>query len=102
MDTTGNTRTLSSYERRHGVHAGWKARERQEREAVRSVEGQGNVEGARGEDRELAGRVEPRWEEVRLVELVAQQLEPGRNDRAEEGGRTQGRPGNGEEVLTPL
>src|SRR3954470_23230939 len=45
-------------------------REREEREAVRGVEGQGHVEGARGEDRELAGRVEPWREELGVLELV--------------------------------
>ncbi|HYZ75992.1 MAG TPA: hypothetical protein VE596_01340 [Gaiellaceae bacterium] len=40
--------------------------QRQEREAVRRPEEEGHVEGARGEDRQLAGRLEPRREEVRL------------------------------------
>src|ERR671931_2126524 len=70
-----------------------KASERQEREAVREAEGEGDVEGAGGEDRQLAGRLEPRWEEVPFVEL-AEQLLPGRDDRPEEGGRPQGRQGD--------
>src|SRR2546425_7716674 len=57
------------------------------------------VERTCGEDRQLPGRVESRWQEVRFVELVEEQLEPGRDDRAEESRRSQGRQGNGEEVL---
>ena len=76
-----------------------KKRERQEREAVRGAEGQGHVEGARGEDRELARRVEPRRQELRLG-LVAEQLEAGRHDRPEEGGGTQGRSRDREQELT--
>src|SRR5581483_672750 len=60
--------------------------ERQEREAVRGPQGQGHVEGARGEDRELAGLVEQRREIDLTLVVVA-----GRNDGAEEGGRPQGR-----------
>ena len=65
-------------------------RQRQEREAVREAQGQGNVEVARGEDRELARRIEPRRQELR-VGLVAQQLVAGRHHRSEKGGGTQGR-----------
>src|SRR5579884_523122 len=35
-------------------------RERREREAVREAQGEGHVEGAGGEDRQLPGRLEPR------------------------------------------
>ena len=38
-----------------------------------------------------ARRVEPRWEEVRFG-LVPQQLQPGRDDRPEEGRGPQGKP----------
>src|SRR5438445_276575 len=65
------------------------ATERQEREAVREAQGEGDVEGARGEDRELAGRVEPRRQEI-AFELVTVELVAGRHDRAEEGRRPQG------------
>jgi hypothetical protein len=54
------------------------------------LKGKGDVEGARGEDLQLAGRIEPRRQEVRL-ELLAVELEAGRHDRPEEGRRPQGR-----------
>jgi hypothetical protein len=63
------------------------------------LKGEGHVEGARGEDRELAGRVEPRRQEVRLRRL----FEAGRYDRAEEGSGPQGRPRHrAEELGEPL
>src|SRR3954447_12222325 len=74
--------------------------ERQEREAVRSAEGQGNVQGARREDLELPGRVEPWREEVGFVVELVQLVEAGRYDGTEEGSRPQGRQGRREEVLT--
>src|SRR5579884_1057138 len=82
-----------------GVASAVEARERQEREAVREAQGERHVEGARGEDRELPRRLEPRRQEVRLVELLAQQLEAGRHDCAEEGRRPRGRQGNGAQVV---
>jgi CBS domain-containing protein len=82
-----------------GVANAVEERECQEREAVREAQGERHVEGARGEDRELSRRLEPRRQEVGLVELLAQQLEAGRHDRAEEGCRPQGRQGDGAEVV---
>jgi DNA end-binding protein Ku len=70
------------------------AREREEREAVRSPEGQGHVQGAGRPHRQLAGLVEPRRQEVRL----GRQLVPGRHHGPEEGRRPQGRKGDGEEA----
>src|SRR5579862_8689877 len=84
------TSVVSSSTAKGGSHA-WQASERQEREAVREAEGQGDVEGARGEDRELAGRLESRRQEVGLLVVLPEQLEPGRDDRAEESRRPQGR-----------
>ena len=40
---------------------------RQEREAVRGAEGEGDVEGASRTNRELSGRIEPRRQEVSFV-----------------------------------
>src|SRR5207253_1817719 len=85
---------------KEGSRAG-QASKRQEREAVREAEGEGNVEGARGEDRELAGRVEPRRQGVAFV-VVAQQLLAGRDDRPEEGSRPQGRQGDSAQELGGL
>src|ERR1043166_8463654 len=74
--------------------------ERQEREAVRSVEGQGHVEGAGSSDRELAGFIQPRRQELRL-RLIEVLVLARRDDRAEEGRRPQGRQGNrAQEFLT--
>jgi hypothetical protein len=70
--------------------------ERQEREAVRGSEGQGDVEGAGGEDRQLARRFEPRWEEVPFLGL---ELEAGRHHRSEEDRRPQGRPCDSSQVV---
>ena len=50
---------------------------REEREAVRGAQGQGNVQGTRREDRELAWFVEPRRQDV------AQLLEPVASPRSE-------------------
>src|SRR3954454_24379021 len=91
-------RRCNSAETRNGkavTHAGQEL-EREEREAVRGVEGQGHVEGARGEDRQLAGRVEPWREELGVLELG---VVAGRYHRPEEGGRPQGRKGNRPEEL---
>src|SRR5207253_483604 len=74
-------------------------RERQERGAVREAQGKGHVEGAGGEDRELARCLESRRQEVRLLELVPLVLVAGRHDRAEEGGRPQGRQSDGAQEL---
>src|SRR5213078_1960434 len=73
--------------------------ERQEREAVREAEGKGDVEGAGGEDLQLAGLVESRRQEVRL-QLLALELEARRHDRPEEGRGPEGRQGVGPKVLT--
>src|SRR3954452_4382841 len=73
-------------------------RARQEREAVRGAEGQGHVQGAGRKDRQLARRVEPRWEGVAQLELEVQLL-AGRDDRPEEGGRPQGRQGGRRKAL---
>src|SRR5437763_13249691 len=73
-------------------------RQREEREAVRGAEGEGHVEGAGGEDRQLPRRVEPRREGVPQLELE-EQLVTGRDDRAEEGRRPQGRQGDGCKAL---
>src|SRR3954447_4027426 len=71
-------------------------RQRQEREAVRGSEGQGHVEGARGEDREFPERLETRWSEIGLRR---EQLARG-HDRAEEGRGAQGRQGDREQELS--
>src|SRR6188474_2570390 len=63
---------------------------REKREAIRSPEGQGHVQGACRQDRELSGRVEPGREEVRL----GRKSIPRRDDRAEEGRRAEGRQGD--------
>src|SRR5688500_13674524 len=55
------------------------ARERQEREAVRSAEGQGDVQGARREDREFSRRVQP-WRQEVARELLPLVLESGWDD----------------------
>src|SRR4051812_2678568 len=55
-------------------------RQRQEREAVRSPQGQGHVEGARREDLQLPGRVES-W---RQEERLGLEPEAGRDDGTEE------------------
>src|SRR3954452_8662346 len=74
--------------------------QRQEREAVRGAEGQGHVEGARSEDLELRRLVQPRRQEVRLLQLLTQQLVAGRHDCAEESSRPQGRQGSCAQVVT--
>src|SRR5207248_9476915 len=75
------------------------ATKRQEREAVREAQGQGDVEAACGEDRQLARRLEPRRQVIRL-QHAPWQLQPGRNDRSEEGRRAQGRPRHRAQELT--
>src|SRR5207245_9006348 len=67
------------------------ATKRQQREAVREAQGQGNVEGAFGDDRQPARRLEPRRPVIRLRH-APWQLQPGWNDCPEEGRRPQGRP----------
>ena len=52
---------------------------------------EGNVEGARGEDRELARRLKP-WREGVRFRHPAPQPVAGRHDRTEEGRGPQGRP----------
>src|SRR6185312_4121566 len=76
------------------VRDAWKAAEGEERAAVREAQGQGNVEGARGEDRELARSLEPRRKSVAFcVEQIV--VVAGRDDCAEEGGGPQRRQGGG-------
>src|SRR2546423_2865421 len=70
--------------------------EREEREAVRGPEGQGHVEGAGGEDRQLPECVVQGRPEVGL----RGELQTGRNHGAEEGRGAQGRQGDGQEVVT--
>jgi len=69
---------------------GFQAGEREEREAIRSVEGQGDVEGAGSEDRQLAGRVAQRRKTLTL-RVKPQRSPSGRNDSAEESRRPQRR-----------
>src|SRR6266516_2814155 len=75
------------------------ARERQEREAVREAEGKGDVEGAGGEDRQLARRLEPRRQEVGLFRVLTLELQARRNDCPKEGRGPQGRQGRGAQVV---
>src|SRR5581483_10340419 len=81
---------------RKGVSDALQERQREEREAVREAEGEGDVEVPRGEDRQLAGLVVPGRQGVvlELLELPLE-LEAGRDDRAEEGCRPQGRQSHG-------
>src|SRR2546430_10523664 len=71
----------------------FQACERQEREAVRSAEEEGHVEGACGPDRKLTRRLEARRQEVGH----GRQRQAGWYHRAAQGGRTQGREGRGQE-----
>src|SRR4051812_23408545 len=72
-------------------------RKRQERKAIRGPQKEGDVQAARGEDRQLAGSPEPRRQEVGLVEQqLAEQLQAGGHDATEEGSGSQGRQGGGE------
>src|SRR3954451_187792 len=64
----------------------WQISTREEREAVRGPQGQGHVEGARGEDREQPGRVQEGRRALALGQLAVVVV-AGRHDRAEEGGR---------------
>ena len=48
--------------------------------------------------RQLPGGLEPRWQEVRF----GRQLQARRDDRAEEGGRAEGRKGLGEEEVVEV
>jgi hypothetical protein len=63
------------------------------------AQGQGNVEGAGRQDRQLGGCLEPRRKDVRLLELPIQ-FETGRDYGPEEGSRPQGRQGRRSQVLT--
>src|SRR5687767_11933377 len=83
--------------RKNRVYA-QQTRERQEREAVRGAQGQGYVEGASGEDRELPRRLEPGRQEVPLGELQ-EHLLARRDDGSEESRRPQGRQGRCEKEL---
>jgi carboxylate-amine ligase len=65
----GDRRGYLSEEERQRVEGEADARQaaqREEREAVRGIEGQGHVEGAGGAHRELSGGIAPGWGEVRL------------------------------------
>jgi hypothetical protein len=62
-------------------------RERKERKAIRGTEKEGDVQGAGSQNRQLSWIFESRRKEVRL----GFELEAGRNDGTEEGGRPQGR-----------
>src|SRR6266545_5732085 len=66
---------------------------RQEREAVRRPQEEGDVEAAGGEDRELARILEQRREEVRVRIALEELGVAGWDDTAEEGRRAQGRQG---------
>jgi hypothetical protein len=89
-----------------GLKGGSNARQeskRQEREAIRRVEAERNVEVARREDREFARIIQPRGEEVGLQQLVSIEVEEliksRRNVRAEEGSWPQGRQGKRPELI---
>src|SRR6266566_4844346 len=83
----GKTSGAENDQRRSDAH---QTCQREERKAVRGAKGEGDVEGARGEDRELARRLESRREEVALG-LIPLVVHPGRDDGPEEGGGTQRR-----------
>ena len=87
----------------HGVrvaHA-FETSKRQEREAVREAEEEGDVEVAGRRDRELPGRVEARWQELGVGPLP-QVERPGlrRQHVAEAARRPQRREGHSEEAVT--
>ena len=71
---------------------------REEREAVRRAQEEGDVKAARGQDRQRAGLLEPRRKQVG----VGVEPEAGRDLGAEEGSRTQGRPRKRQEELAAL
>jgi coenzyme F420-dependent glucose-6-phosphate dehydrogenase len=73
--------------------------QREEREAVRRAEEEGHVEGARGQDRELARIIEPWRQAIRFGLELPFQFASGRDHRPEEGSRTEGRE---EEPLTEI
>src|SRR5437762_6630389 len=84
--------------RRRRLFDAWETCRCEERTAVRRSAQEGDVEGASREDLELAGELQPRRQEVGLV-VVEEQLEAGRDHRAEEDRGPQGRQGCSEEVL---
>jgi hypothetical protein len=73
----------------------FEATKREKRKAIRGLEGQGHVQAASGEDRQLAGRVESRWEEIWL----GPQRKARRHGGAAQGGGPQGRPSH-RQILT--
>jgi len=82
--------------RRGGSHAD-QAGERQEREAVRGAQGQGDVEGASGEDRELAGRIEEGRQELGILTVApVERVGLGWEPLAEGRGRQKGWQGDSE------
>ena len=87
LSEQGKTSGAENDQRRSDAH---QTCQREERKAVRGAKGEGDVEGARGEDRELARRLESRREEVALG-LIPLVVQPGRDDGPEEGGGTQRR-----------
>src|SRR3954468_9785669 len=87
--SSGRDSAKASRFTRRGGRDAEQEREREEREAVRGIEGRGDVEGAGGSHCELARRVEPGREELGFGLVVV----PGRDDGPEEGGRPQGRQG---------
>jgi hypothetical protein len=64
-----------------------------------ALKDKGMSKGAGRQDRQLAGCLEPRRKDVRLVELPVQ-FEAGRDYGPEEGSRPQGRQGRRSQVLT--
>src|SRR5439155_26753918 len=68
---------------------------RQEQEAVRGAEGQGDVQGAGSKDRKLPRRLIARRKAVRF----GRERPSGRHDRTEEGSGPQGRQGRRQETL---
>src|SRR5437762_14330441 len=87
--------------RRRRLFDAWETCRCEERTAVRRSAQEGDVEGAGREDLQLAGELQPRRKEVRVV-VVEEQLEAGRDHCAEEGCRTQGRQSRSEEILNPF
>jgi len=83
---------------REAIQRARQATQCEEREAIRSSEGQGHVQRASGEDRELPGSIEPGRQEVRLRRSEAGN-EPRWHHGSEEGRGTQGRPGGRAETV---
>jgi len=71
--------------RKKGGRDAWQVSPRQEREAIRGAEGQGDVERAGGEDRELARRFPPRRRKVAFI-ILPILIQAGRHNGTEEGG----------------